>query len=96
MEKDLQEMTDKFNTAREDNITLKEDAIENKTKLDAYDAVVADKDVAVADKAEAESKFADSIKVLGEKVALLAVPFDANYKAPEDMEQLLKDLDTYM
>ena len=103
MEKDLLEMTGKFNDAREANIALKEQAIDNKSKLDAYDDAVLAKDEAVAAKvtaladndAQAET-FAAKVQLLADKVAVLAVPFDANYKAPDDMEQLLKDLDTYL
>jgi len=90
------ELTDKFSdtndkylTAREDNIALKEQNLEYKEKVDGYDDAV-EKQVA------ADLAFTEARDALAEKVEALAAPFDAEYKAPEDVKQLLVDLDTYM
>ncbi len=85
----LDELTNKYNDTRESNIELKEMNLEYKEKVDGFDE-------AVLAKESAETKFAETIASLGEKVEALALPFDADYKAPEDLEALFVDLEKYL
>jgi hypothetical protein len=103
MDEKFAELNNKYNDLREENIVLKTEALEHKTKLDSYadleSQVTAanDKVVAVeADLQTATEKFAADIESLRTAVASLAAPFDATYEAPQDMPTLLKDLDTYL
>ena len=84
-----QELTDKFNTSREDNIGLKELNFEFKEKVEAYDQLLTDKEAL-------QAQYDADVKSLGEKVESLAAPFDVDYKAPSTVAELLADLDTYI
>jgi septation ring formation regulator EzrA len=86
----------KFNDLKSANLELQSKALDDKVKLDSY-ADLETQVTAANEKVESlTATYSDQIKSLGEKVEALAAPFDVDYKAPEDMDQLLKDLDTYM
>ncbi len=85
----LTDVTEKYNTAREANIDLKELNLEFKEKVDGYDEAVTAKEIA-------ETNFTEGIAALATKVEGLAAPFKADYKAPDNIEALFTDLDKYL
>lgn len=96
MDEKFIELSGKYNDLREENITLKTVALDNKTKLDGYADL--ESQVASAKEAEviSEAKFNTTISTVGEAVTKLAVAFDVDYVAPADVDQLVADLDTYL
>ena len=84
-----QELTDKYNDGREDNIKLKELNLEFKEKVEAYDSLTTEKE-------ELKEAYDADVAALVAKVEALAAPFDTEYKAPSIVAELLVDLDTYI
>lgn len=91
-----QELSDKYVTSREDNVTLRESNLEFKEKADGYDAAVEAKTTAEESLVAAETKYSDVIAGLVAKVEVLAAPFDADYKAPTELDAIYTDLDKYL
>jgi chromosome segregation ATPase len=93
---EYQELQTKYADTRESLLSAREEALNFKEKASKYDAAVADKDAAVAAKEESDTKYTDSIAALQEKVTAIAVPFEADYAAPSDIEVLFSDLDRFI
>jgi hypothetical protein len=99
----LADLQDKYSTLRSENLDLKdkiigyrEEASEYKEKATKYDALqeelTASKESVTAEK----ENYAKLFSAFAEKVETLAAPFKTDYKAPEDLEALLADLDKYI
>ncbi len=83
------ELNSKFMNTREELVTAKEEAIQFKEKASKYDEV--------SEKLQdVESKYSEYVQKLQEKVEALAAPFDANYKAPEDIEAIFADIEKFV
>jgi len=76
------ELNEKFSTAREEILELKEKNLEFKTKAEEHDIVV--------------KKYNTAVEALKAKVEAIAAPFDTEYKAPDDVGAMLKDLDKFV
>ena len=83
------ELQEKFTTAREELVATKESLVEFKEKAAKYDQVAEELDKVKQDYQALVAKFK-------EKAEALAAPFDQEYKAPEDIDSLVADIDKYI
>jgi hypothetical protein len=83
------DLNTKYQDTREELIKYKELNLEFKEKVDGFDKAVEDKD-------KAEQAYTDLVVSFKETVEVLALPFEADYKAPEDFEALKADLEKFI
>ncbi len=85
----LSDLTTKYQDTREEVIDLKSSNFDLREKADGYAK-------ALEDLAVAETKYSNAIEAIAAEASALAAPFDAEYKAPGTIDDLVADITKYL
>ena len=85
----MEELLEKYTQAKEEALAAKEENLKYKEEISQYKEEISK----YKEKAEGYDAFMEKFKA---KVEAIAAPFDAEYKAPEDADQLFDDLQKFL